>query len=178
MPRGWLLRKIDHCSRCTITTALLPPLACHCHPAGCRTWSCFGVLIHQGLGGFSSQPDPGRHYVGTPGVSECPDDFIAIRRKSSIAAASIIGRPCGELTRSVRIDGRASRHDQPPCLGRGEAPVGQPLSRASSAAQREPREAGRRTSVPSQTPKEEMSEKVKAAAAGDAGRGRAHRWTR
>src|SRR6185436_13189386 len=25
--RGWLLRKIAHCSRCAITTALLPPLA-------------------------------------------------------------------------------------------------------------------------------------------------------
>jgi hypothetical protein len=38
--------------------------------------------------------------------------------------------------------GRASRHDQPPCLGRGEAPVGQPLCRDLLAAQREPRRSG------------------------------------
>jgi len=34
--------------------------------------------------------------------------------------------PCGES--GARRD-TASRHDQPPCLGRGEAPVGQPLCR-------------------------------------------------
>jgi hypothetical protein len=58
----------------------------------------------------------------------------------------------------ARIDGRASRHQQPPCLGRaggpgGSAPLpGPPLLRKGS-----PAEAGPRTSVSSQTPEEEMS---------------------
>jgi hypothetical protein len=35
----------------------------------------------------SEAPDPGRHYVGTPGdiISECPGDFVGIRKQDSEA---------------------------------------------------------------------------------------------
>src|SRR5437016_10338245 len=39
----------------------------------------------------SKAPDPGRHHVGTPGdiISECPGDFVGIRRQHVVNEASI-----------------------------------------------------------------------------------------